>query len=65
MPKVFDFYDKLIDVQLPPVLEKIINNQTDDSYNIYDYFNDNPNEKIAHSSICFTIFSFILYSLFF
>lgn len=55
MPKVFDFYDKLIDVQLPPVLEKIINNQTDDSYNIYDYFNDNPNEKIAHSSICFTI----------
>lgn len=55
MPKVFDFYDKLIDVQLPPVLEKIINNQIDDSYNLYDHFKDNPNEKIAHSSICFTI----------
>ena len=56
MPKVFDFFDKLIDVKLPPTIEKCIDNCTAPENIIYDYFDENPKEKITHVSVCFSIY---------
>lgn len=55
MPKVFEFFDKLIDVKLPPTIEKCIDNCTAPENIIYDYFEENPTEKITHVSVCFSI----------
>ena len=55
MPKVFSFFENLTDVQLPSILEKLINNKIDENNFVYDYFEENPNEKVTHLSMCFTI----------
>ena len=56
MPRVFEFFDKLIDVKLPPTIEKCIDNCTAPENIIYDYFEENPNEKLTHVSVCFSIY---------
>ena len=55
MPKVFSFFENLTDVQLPSILQKLINNKIDENNFVYDYFEENPNEKVTHISMCFTI----------
>ena len=63
MPKVFEFFDKLINVKLPPLLEKITTNMVgaDVIDNIplciysYNFFKENPKEIIRDTSLCFNI----------
>ena len=63
MPKVFEFFDKLINVKLPPLLEKITTNMVgaDVIDNIplcmysYNFFQENPKEIIRDVSLCFNI----------
>ena len=53
MPTVLEFFDKISQVNLPPFIEKVINNP-DKNYT-YDYFQENEEEIIFHRSICFSI----------
>ena len=55
MPRVFSFFDALIDVKLPSALENMLLGQIDENNYIYNYFEANPNEKIQHWSMCFTV----------
>ena len=63
MPKVLEFFEKLINVKLPPLLEKISTNivGADVIDNIplciysYDFFKENPKEIIRDVSLCFNI----------
>ena len=54
IPKIFEFYDNIIKIKLPNFIEKIINEQSDDNYK-YEYFNENPQQIIAHRSILFSL----------
>lgn len=55
MPRVFEFFDALVDVKLPSTLENMLLGQIDEDNFIYNYFEANPNEKIQHWSMCFTV----------
>ena len=50
---VYQFFDNVIQVTLPPFMEKLINNELPKSYE-YNYFKENPEEGIFHRSICFS-----------
>ena len=63
MPKVLDFFEKLIDIELPPLIEKIIQNSAGEDcidncplplYQ-YDYYKENPDEFLRDISICYII----------
>ena len=63
MPKVLDFFEKLIDVELPPLIEKIIQNSAGEDcidncplplYQ-YDYYKENPDEFLRDISICYNV----------
>ena len=63
MPKVLDFFEKLIDVELPPLIEKIVQNTAGEDcidncplflYQ-YDYFKENPEELLRDISICYNV----------
>ena len=58
LPLTINFFDKLINVNLPSYIEKIINNPKNDNFN-YNYFEENKNEFIQHKSICFCMNDFI------
>ena len=54
MPKLFEFFNKIGQVTLPNIIEKLINNELPENYQ-YNYFNENPNESILYRNICFNI----------
>ena len=63
MPKVLDFFEKLIDVELPPLIEKIVQNTAGEDFiencplflYQYDYFKENPEELLRDISICYNV----------
>lgn len=58
MPEINKFYDNLIDVALPRVLEELINNpKLSDStpFTKYNYFKENDEELVNIQCICFSI----------
>ena len=54
MPKVFEFLNKICQVSLPSFIDKLLNDELPENYE-YDYFKENPNEKILFRNICFNI----------
>ena len=50
---VYQFFENVTQVTLPPFIEKLINNELPKSYE-YNYFKENPEEGIFHRSICFS-----------
>jgi hypothetical protein len=50
---VYQFFDNVTQVTLPPFIEKLINNELPKSFE-YNYFKENPEEGIFHRSICFS-----------
>ena len=52
MPKIFEFFNSICQVNLPSFLDKLINDNLPDNY-IYDYFSENPEEKIFYRNICY------------
>ena len=53
MPDIFEIFNKLTDVELPPFINDFINGKLDPSFS-YDYFKLNKDETIMHKTICFT-----------
>ena len=54
MPEVLKFFESITKVTLPSFVEKIINDQLSENYEL-NYFDENKNEVIFHRSICFTL----------
>ena len=54
IPELFKLFEEIINVKLPPFIEKIINDELPDDYE-YDFFKENPEEVVLHRSVCFTI----------
>ena len=52
MPEIFKIFSKLIDIELPPFIDDLINDKLDPNF-IYDYFELNKDEKIMNYSVCF------------
>ena len=53
MPKLIEFIKNLTNIKLPNFIEELITGGTNKEYK-YDYFKENKNEIICHSSICFS-----------
>ena len=53
MPKIFEIFNKLLDIELPPFINDFINDKLDPDFS-YDYFSLNKDESIMHKIICFT-----------
>ena len=58
MPLAIEFFDKIINVNLPPYIDKLINDPDNDNYN-YNFFEENKNEFALQKSICFSIQDFL------
>jgi hypothetical protein len=54
MPKLIELYENITNVKLPNFIQKLINGELNDDYQ-YNYFDENKNEIIFHTSICFNI----------
>jgi hypothetical protein len=54
MPKIFTLYEKIVKVDLPKSIQKLINDELQENYE-YNYFKGNPDEIISHRSICFSL----------
>jgi nucleoid DNA-binding protein len=54
MPKIFEFYKNLCNVNLPNFIEQLIDDQLPKEYE-YDYFKENPQERFIYKNICFNI----------
>ena len=52
MPKLIEFLDKISEVKLPYLIEKLINDELPDNYE-YDYFKENPDEILMFRNICY------------
>ena len=52
-PNVVEFQKKLIDIQLPYFIDKLINDDEFSEKYEYDYFKENPEENILYRNICF------------
>ena len=55
MPDIFEIFEELTKVSLPPFIDKLINNQLEESY-IYNFFNENPDEDMFYRAICFNLY---------
>ena len=51
--EVYQFFENVTQVTLPPFIEKLINNELPKSFT-YNYFKENPEEGVFHRSICFS-----------
>jgi len=64
IPIINKLYDKIIDIELPPVLDLLINNKSEDNKKgiIYNYFHEHNDELLHLQCICFSLqdFSYIL-----
>ena len=58
---VIEFFDKIINVNLPNCVEKLIKEPEKDNF-YYDFFEENKTEFVQHKSICFSLNDF--YTLF-
>ena len=54
MPEVYKFFENITKVTLPPFIEKLINNELPQNFEL-DYFAENKDEVIFHRSICYTL----------
>ena len=54
MESIFKLYENILDIKFPLFFEKFINDQLPNDYR-YEYFNEHPEEKISHKSICFSL----------
>ena len=54
MPEVYKFFENITKVTLPPFIEKLINNELPENFEL-DYFAENKDEVICHRSICYTL----------
>ena len=54
MPVVYNLFDQITNVNLNPFIEKLINDELEENYN-YSYFDENDDEVMLHSSICFNL----------
>ena len=52
--KIFYIFEKILNVSLPPFIEKYLNNSLPKDY-LYDYFTENPGEIYTNISMCFNI----------
>ena len=65
IPVLFDFFEKLTEIDFPQYVNKLVNGEIDENDFIYDYFNEYPKKNIYHQSIffcikdCFNIISLI------
>ena len=61
---IIEIFKKLEEVELPPFIDDLVNNKLDSNF-VYNYSQLNNEDKIIHSSICFTIndLKAILYGL--
>ena len=55
MPKLFDIFEKLTNVQLTPLIERKLNDNKFPSNYEYNYFKENPDEIINCNSIFFNL----------
>ena len=55
IPSIFDIFDDIIKVDLPPFINKLINNSLEENYQ-FDYFNENPDEDMFYRAICFNLY---------
>ena len=53
MPEIFEIFNKLTDIELPPFINDFINDKLEPDFT-YDYFTLNKDESIMHKTICFT-----------
>ena len=53
MPQIFEIFNKLTDIDLPPFINDFINDKLEPNFS-YDYFLLNKDESIMHKTICFT-----------
>ena len=54
MGKLFEIFDNITKVTLPPFIVKFINDELDSDYE-YDYFKENQDQVIIHRSMCFNL----------
>lgn len=54
MPKLIELYENINNVKLPNFIQKLINGELNGDYK-FNYFDENKNEIIFHTSICFNI----------
>ena len=52
--KLFEIFEQITRVKLPPFIEKYINKELPEDYE-YNYFKENPDEDINHRSIFFNL----------
>ena len=52
-PEILEIFNKLIDIDLPPFIDDLINDKLDPNFS-YDYFSLNKEEVIIHYSKCFS-----------
>ena len=55
MSDIFEIFEELTKVSLPPFIEKLVNNQLEENYK-YNYFNENPDENMFYRAICFNLY---------
>ena len=60
MPQLIEFLNNICQVELPPFIDKLVNDKLDAGYE-YDYFRENPEEEILYRNICYNLDE--LYSL--
>ena len=54
MPKIFELFNRICQVELPNFIDKLVNDKLPKEYE-YDYFKENPDENILYRNICYTI----------
>ena len=57
-PEIFEIFNKLTDIDLPPFINDLITDKLDPNFT-YDYFKLNEEEIVIYNSICFNIHEFI------
>ena len=56
IPIINKLYDKILDIELPPVLDLLINNESDSKKGIiYNYFHEHNDELLHLQCICFSL----------
>ena len=55
MPKLFQFFENLTRVELPPFIDKYVNNKLPKDYK-YDYFKENPDKLMFQRTICYSLY---------
>ena len=58
MNKLFQFFEKITNVELPSFIEKYINDELPNNYK-YDYFKENPDKLMFHRTICYSLYDII------